>query len=397
MQILPHYRVRGFTHVELLAVVAILAVVAALVLPRLSVGRDEAKLVATKQLIDALRGPMNEYKSLMSRYPPSRADWSTENIVSELGTDGLMLFEFDDNQIYDPDGTGAAKPVLIDSWGTPFRYTAWFGRPDSEKAAAVPAPKNKNLYDLWSAGPDRSFDEADGGPLDVDNVTNWSTELSGDALDESSPAEPRGQRAAESPDLTLTFALAVADSAPADAQVHMLKRAAERELRLSDDGRPLASLEPRLLPGARLLEVNLRANTQRGLVPLTKEELVAQARVVLDAWIADLMSTERALRASANAERERLSAKLVQAEKRVLNAMAELSAIISALGDGPNETSRVRLEAERVRQTAEHMVASAARDELATLVARHDATVLSLQPVLVDSADAAKLGAWPGK
>lgn len=100
---------RGFTLIELMVVIAILAVLASLIVPRVISRPDEARVVAAKQDIAAIRQALNMYRLDNRRYP-----------TTEQGLRALVERPAAGPQ---PDNW---KPYLErlpnDPWGTPYQY-----------------------------------------------------------------------------------------------------------------------------------------------------------------------------------------------------------------------------------------------------------------------------------
>lgn len=100
---------RGFTLIELMVVIAILAVLASLIVPRVISRPDEARVVAAKQDIAAIRQALNMYRLDNRRYP-----------TTEQGLRALVERPAGGPQ---PDNW---KPYLErlpnDPWGTPYQY-----------------------------------------------------------------------------------------------------------------------------------------------------------------------------------------------------------------------------------------------------------------------------------
>lgn len=100
---------RGFTLIEVMVVIVILGVLAALVVPRIMSRPDEARVVAARQDIASLMQALKLYKLDNRRYP-----------TAEQGLDALVARPAAAPQ---PDNW---KPYLErlprDPWGTPYQY-----------------------------------------------------------------------------------------------------------------------------------------------------------------------------------------------------------------------------------------------------------------------------------
>jgi len=133
------HRRRGFTLIELLLVLVILAVLAAVVVPKFTHRSEEAKVAAAKADIAAIDIALDAYEIDNSKFP------STEE-----GLAALMQAP--------PSATNWKGPYLKrsvdkDQWGNPFVYRA-------------PGQHNPTGYDLCSYGPD--------GREGTDDIDNWS-------------------------------------------------------------------------------------------------------------------------------------------------------------------------------------------------------------------------------
>lgn len=135
----------GFTLIELMVVIVIIGVLAALVAPRLMSRADEAKVTEAKIQIKNLETALRLYKSDSGFYP------STEQGLEALITPPL------DGQVpenYRDGGYLEKKSVPLDPWGNRYIYLS---------------PGQEGEYDIISMGADG---QAGGSGHDADLI-NW--------------------------------------------------------------------------------------------------------------------------------------------------------------------------------------------------------------------------------
>ena len=125
----------GFTLIELLLVLVILAILAAVVVPKFTGRTQEAKITATKTQISNLKGALDLFEHDNDRYPTS------DEGLNELVTNTANL----------PNWHNTLPSVPNDSWGNPFVYR-------------FPGTNGKD-YDIISFGPDGH----EGGNDDITN------------------------------------------------------------------------------------------------------------------------------------------------------------------------------------------------------------------------------------
>lgn len=129
----------GFTMVELLLVLVILAVLAAIVVPKFAGRSEQARITAAKTQIASFETSLDAFEVDNGYYP--------------RGSDGLQ------DLVEQPDEAknwhGAyIKEIPLDPWGSEYIYE-------------FPGKHNENGYDLMSMGPDGRV----GGD---DDITNWT-------------------------------------------------------------------------------------------------------------------------------------------------------------------------------------------------------------------------------
>lgn len=106
-----HKRARGFTLIEIMVVVAILGILAALVVPKIMGRPDEARIVAARQDIAAIRQALNLYRLDNQRYP-----------TTEQGLQALV-----EKPAFGPipgnwKAGGYLERLPKDPWGAPYQY-----------------------------------------------------------------------------------------------------------------------------------------------------------------------------------------------------------------------------------------------------------------------------------
>ncbi|MEZ6183861.1 MAG: prepilin-type N-terminal cleavage/methylation domain-containing protein [Planctomycetota bacterium] len=200
---------RGFTLVELLVVIGVIAILVGIAVPALSGVRTNAQRANTKNLITELSLAIENYQLDFGDYPPStpkragiRGNGENDGIETLLRclttqAKNGPYYEAKDERLGNTDvdflargnptqSTIAALELfeLVDDWGNPLVYwhNADYDLPASctridgatIQASAGKAQKTGQYVDLtkfqlWSAGPD-------GEPGTDDDVTSWGDE-----------------------------------------------------------------------------------------------------------------------------------------------------------------------------------------------------------------------------
>ncbi|RII29918.1 MAG: type II secretion system protein GspG [Geobacter sp.] len=140
-----HKNRRGFTLIEIMVVIVILALLAALVGPKLIGRTDDAKIGTTKTQIKQLETAIKLYKLDNGSYP------STEqglNALVSKPTVGVIPKNYKDG------GYLESKQVPKDGWGNDFIYVS---------------PGEHGDYDLYSYG----ADGAKGGEGKNADIASW--------------------------------------------------------------------------------------------------------------------------------------------------------------------------------------------------------------------------------
>lgn len=137
------YKKQGFTLVEILLVVIIIGILAAMVVPNLAGRGEKARLSATRADIDSnLATALDLYELDNGSYPST--DQGLQALIEEPSSSPVP-----------PDWGGPylkKKKIPLDPWGREYVYVS-------------PGVYNKDGYDLSSLGPD--------GKASSDDIANW--------------------------------------------------------------------------------------------------------------------------------------------------------------------------------------------------------------------------------
>jgi general secretion pathway protein G len=131
---------RGFTLIELLLVMVILAILAAIVVPKFTNRSEDAKKARAQTDISNMETALDAYEVDNGRYPSS--DEGLNALVNQPGTATNWKGPY-------------LKRLNNDAWGNAYVYR-------------FPGQHNTNSYDLFSMGKDGQ----EGGGDDIDN---WSS------------------------------------------------------------------------------------------------------------------------------------------------------------------------------------------------------------------------------
>ena len=143
---------RGFTFIEIMVVVAILAILAALVVPRIMGRTDDAKRTAAKVQIRNIEGALQLYKLDNGVYPST--EQGLKALIEKPGV-GVIPKKWK---------LGGYLPKLPeDPWGNPYKYLS--PAPVRDSRAGIGGD-----YEIMSLGTDG---EVGGEGVNAD-ITNWN-------------------------------------------------------------------------------------------------------------------------------------------------------------------------------------------------------------------------------
>ncbi|WP_455378674.1 type II secretion system major pseudopilin GspG [Petrachloros mirabilis] len=143
-QLLIHER--GFTFIEIMVVVAILAILAALVVPRIMGRTDDAKRTAAKVQIRNIEGALQLYKLDNGVYPTTEQGLKA---LVEKPTVGVIPKKWKIG--------GYLQKLPEDPWGNPYKYLS-------------PSPNLKGDYEIISY----ATDGEPGGEGINSDIANWN-------------------------------------------------------------------------------------------------------------------------------------------------------------------------------------------------------------------------------
>ena len=139
MQTRERNRKRAFTLIELLVVILILAILAALIVPRVVNRAGDAKIAKAASDIASLGNMLQTFRLDTDRYP-----------TNEEGLQALMERPAD-VEIWN--GPYSTKPIPVDPWGNPYQYV-------------FPGPYNEDSCLVFSFGAD-GLEGGEGADADI--------------------------------------------------------------------------------------------------------------------------------------------------------------------------------------------------------------------------------------
>jgi general secretion pathway protein G len=133
----------GFTLIEVMVVVVILSILAAIVVPNIMGSPDEARIVAAKQDIRALESGLNMYRLDNYTYP-----------TTDQGIEALVTRPTSPPDARNWQEGGYFDRLPKDPWGNPYQYLS---------------PGQHGQFDLYSLGADGQL----GGAGVNADINNW--------------------------------------------------------------------------------------------------------------------------------------------------------------------------------------------------------------------------------
>ena len=135
-------RQRGFTLIEIMVVIVILGILAAVVVPKIMSRPEEARINKAKQDIRAINTALDLYKLDNYSYPTT--DQGLEALVSKSDAPPEPKHFRTEGYI---------QKVPLDPWQNPYQYLS---------------PGEHHPVDIYSLGPDQQVSE--------DDIANWNLE-----------------------------------------------------------------------------------------------------------------------------------------------------------------------------------------------------------------------------
>ncbi|MCY3022711.1 MAG: prepilin-type N-terminal cleavage/methylation domain-containing protein [Planctomycetota bacterium] len=189
---LPGHRA-GFTVIEMMVVVAIIAILVGLLVPVVGGVREKAKIKATQTLIEGISTALNRYLTDFDDYPKSNVEGNDLGLEAEpdslyrylCGEDGKGIAKKTGSIVrqIEPYFTPPSENVrregknvyIVDPWLQRISYLNCKQYTDQRRVDPnyIDDGKchNPTSFDIWSTGPDRKKDDPAKPP--GDDINNW--------------------------------------------------------------------------------------------------------------------------------------------------------------------------------------------------------------------------------
>lgn len=140
----------GFSLLELLIVLAIIGIIAAMVVPQLLGQQQQAQIEATKGSIRGLEDALKMYAVQHNAKLPASSEGGIELLLNPVDRNNQPMQPY-------------LEEFPKDAWGNPLQYTY----PSTNQ----PETLRTNKADIYSFGPDEQDDNGSG-----DDINNWTYE-----------------------------------------------------------------------------------------------------------------------------------------------------------------------------------------------------------------------------
>jgi len=145
MRIIHRKRTAGFTLVEIMVVIVVIAILAAIVIPNLGNAPDQARVAKARAEISSFSTMVEKFRLDLRRLPTPEE--GLDVLRNPPGSDDANLWK----------GPYSPRPIPRDPWGEPYHYYN-------------PAPNGLDEYGIESYGTDK----APGGTDTATDINTWS-------------------------------------------------------------------------------------------------------------------------------------------------------------------------------------------------------------------------------
>jgi general secretion pathway protein G len=135
----------GFTLIELIVVIAIIAVLASVVAPSIFRNVGDAKQAAARSQLEVFATALNQYRLDNDTYP-----------TTDQGLEALRTLPTQGDPVRNWRGPYLSRLVPLDPWGRPYSYIS-------------PGVENPQTFDLYTLGRDGKI----GGEGEDADLTSW--------------------------------------------------------------------------------------------------------------------------------------------------------------------------------------------------------------------------------